>query len=121
MELIRHCDDLWIDGDGVRWFQSCPWFPPKDTKYFMNLATSRYNVLSIIFLLVITIPNHSGLGHGSGGSVDCAGGWMEVGRGGDNFFGVLDTRECLKGTFPGTNLTPMTGPTLPNLCHKYCH
>ena len=48
MEPIRHCDDLWIDGDGVRWFQSCPWFPPKDAKYFSNLATSRDNFLSSI-------------------------------------------------------------------------
>ena len=61
MEPIRHCDDLWIDArHGVRWFQSCPWFPPKDTKYFSNLATSRIIFYLVFFLLVITIPNHSG-------------------------------------------------------------
>ena len=62
MELIRHCDDLWIDAMVVRWFRSCPWFPPKDGKYFSNLATSRDIVLSGVFLLPTFIRNRSDRG-----------------------------------------------------------
>ena len=61
MEPIRHCDDLWIDAMVCVGFNLAHGSRQKMQSIFRTLRPLTIIFYLVFFLLVITIPNHSGV------------------------------------------------------------